>query len=151
MTESGNEKPEKQPLPLESSAAARPANRLRSPSFKYYIHDSIDAYRLQLLGELTEAHISELKGCWRTARTTLGDRKLVLDLRGLKSVDDAGKGWLISMGSEGGSYLPDSFLRNGLVGDAADAALKKSTKRTGLLGKVLSILKGAAAEPTQAQ
>lgn len=139
----------KRPLaPAESAALTR----VRSSWFKYYIHDSIDACRLQLLGELTEADVPELNGCWRTARTTLANRKLVLDLRGLKVVDEAGKQWLVFMTSEGAAYLPDSFLRNGLVGqDAADAASRKASGKPGFFGKVLSILKGPAAEPTQAQ
>ena len=122
---------------------AKPMTRVRSSSFKYYIHDAITECRLQLLGELSERDIAELSGCWRTARTTLGTRKLVLDLRALKAVDEPGKQWLISMGAEGASYLPDGFLRHGLVGQAAEQAAKtRSASKSGLFGKLLSILKG---------
>ncbi|MGA8029123.1 MAG: hypothetical protein WB992_18440 [Bryobacteraceae bacterium] len=119
--------------------------RVRSSSFKYYIHDAIEECRLQLLGELSEADVAELSGCWGTARTTLGSRKLVLDLRALKAVDEAGKQWLISMAAEGASYLPDGFLRHGLVGQAAEEAAKaRAASKSGWFGKLFSILKGGA-------
>ncbi len=149
MTEPKREKPEEQKA-AGSISSKWSMNSVRSSSFKYYIHDSIEGYRFQLFGELTEADVSELEGCWRTARTTLGNRKLVIDLRGLKTADDSGKRWLLSMASEGASYLPDSFLRNGLVAQPGAAKIK-SPRRFGVLGKILSVLKGIETEPTQAQ
>lgn len=130
----------------------RRKTRSSSSPFKYYIHDAGDAFRLQLFGEMTETDVRELDGCWRTARTSIGNRKFILDLEGLKSVDDAGKRWLMSMASEGASYRPETFPRNGLVGQtAATRAQGKTAKKTGVFAKVLSLLKGPAAEPTQAQ
>jgi ABC-type transporter Mla MlaB component len=78
---------------------------LRSSRFKYYIHDGIGACRFQLIGRLTEADIADLQGCWRTVKTTLGERKLILDLRDVQNVDEAGKNWLASMAAEGAEYL----------------------------------------------
>jgi hypothetical protein len=75
-------------------------------AFKYYIHDGIAHCRLQLLGELREDHLIELKGCWNTVRTTLRDRGLVLDLHGLRSADDAGQRWLRAMAAEGAILQP---------------------------------------------
>jgi hypothetical protein len=89
----------------ELASTTRPNHVLRSSAFKYYIHDGIDACRFHLIGELTEADIADLQGCWRTAKTTLRDRKLILDVRGLNSLDDAGKKWLASMASEGAEYV----------------------------------------------
>lgn len=152
MAQFRSERSEEQLAPEESEGNTRPMIRVPSSAFKYYIHDGIGVLRLQLLGELAHADVAELSGCWSTAKTTLGSRKLVLDLRGLNAADDAGRRWLLSMASEGASYLPDTFLGNGLIGQsAAEAAKKKSSRKAGLWGKLLSILKGAAVEPTQAQ
>ena len=90
----------------ESATTTRPSHSVRSSRFKYYIHDTIDACRFQLIGELTEADVTELQGCWRTAKTTLRDRKLLLDLRGLNRLDDAGTKWLASMSAQGAEYVP---------------------------------------------
>jgi ABC-type transporter Mla MlaB component len=124
----------------QSSVVTRPS-RVRSSSFKYYIHDGTDACRLQLLGELTEADVPELSGCWRTAKTCLGNRKLLLDVRGLKSIDDAGSEWLVSMAAEGASFVPESFLRTGLPAHAPEPP--KNNAGNGLVSRVLSFLRGA--------
>jgi len=153
MPEALSENSEKQITAIASVAPTRAVERAGSASFKYYVHDSIEAFRLQLLGELAEADVAELRGCWRTARTTLGDRKLVLDLRGLKTVDEAGKQWLASMASEGASYWPDSYWQTGLAGNSLSLAENsRSGRRLGVLGKLLSFVKGSAGstEPTQA-
>jgi len=152
MPQRKSETSEKQTALAKSSPSRRQPTRARSSLFKYYIHDSVEGYRLQLMGELTEADVPELDGCWRTARTTIGTRKLVLDVRLLQFADDSGKRWLLSMASEGATYLPDSFLRNGLPVQAAEhAAGTKSSRKSGVFGKIVSVLKGIETEPTQAQ
>jgi anti-anti-sigma regulatory factor len=75
---------------------------LINPSnFKYYIHDGVGACRLQLLGQFGESEVAELNSCWQTARTTLGGRPLVLDVREVTSIDDSGKKWLAQMIQDG--------------------------------------------------
>jgi hypothetical protein len=79
-------------------------------SFKYYIHDSVNTCRLQLLGELHESDLTELDGCWQTIKTTVRTRQLVLDLRGLDYTDTASSRWLMGMANEGATYLPASYF-----------------------------------------
>jgi hypothetical protein len=101
---------ETSPIPPASqpvASSAPPASRYQS-RLKYYIHDSVGVLRLELTGELAEGDIKELTGCWCTARTTLGNRKLVLDLRRLHAVDAAGRQWLNEMSSqESATFLPE--------------------------------------------
>ena len=85
------------------------AKKNRPSSFKYYIHDRNEACSLQLLGGLSEVDVAELNGCWRTVKTTLKTRKLVIDVRALQSADDAGRGWLASMAGEGAAFMPETF------------------------------------------
>jgi hypothetical protein len=68
-------------------------------------------------GPLTEMSVAELACCWQTAKPTLKDRILTLDLRGLTSVDESAKQWLASMVQEGAHYLPETFLRDSLAGE----------------------------------
>jgi hypothetical protein len=112
--------------------------------FKYYIHDTAEGYRLQLLGSLTDHCVSELNCCWLTARTTLKGRKLILDLRGVKHVDERGRQWLAGMGLEGASYIPDSFLRDTLAGDASMHA-DKAMLKFNIFDRLLSALRGCPA------
>src|SRR5947208_1534426 len=73
------------------------ASRPHVSALKYYIHDGTEAFRFQLIGELREMDVKELAGCWDTAKTTFGSRKLVLDLQRLASTDESGKEWLLEM------------------------------------------------------
>lgn len=101
---------------LQESVGKQPKSILtvRGILFKYYIHDAVESCRFQLLGNFTQTQVGELSGCWRTARTTLGDRKLVLDLRGITSVDESAKQWIAVMTQEGAICWPDDFLRTWL-------------------------------------
>jgi hypothetical protein len=117
-----------------------PTNPKGLPNFKYYIHDSVAECRLQLLGDLTGAQVTELSGCWETARTTLGRRRLLLDVRKLKSADADGKTWLGQMAKDGAVFVPESFSQEsahltGKLTSETVAAVKLS-----LLGRVLGIL-----------
>jgi hypothetical protein len=149
------------PGPQPVITAARPApaastTRVRSSSFKYYIHDSIGALRLKLIGELTQADLTELSGCWRTARTTLGGRKLILDLEALRTVDEAGKQWLAGMSAEGAVYLPENYLVTCIAGQHAFAAESEpAAAKTGFLKRVASWFRServsTSRSPKQAQ
>lgn len=151
MAEAPSKKTDKEFVPANSQTSTEQKFRVRSSCFNYYIHDSTDACRLQLLGELTGGDISELNGCWRTAKTTLGTRKLILDLQRLVTVDELGRQWLSAMASEGATYVPDSYLRDGLAGKPAAAQPAKP----GVFGKFLSFFRGSRVVPaessTQAQ
>jgi hypothetical protein len=79
--------------------------RRRTSLLKFYIHDSAAYFRLELIGELTEIDIAELTGCWCTAKSSIAARKLALDVRQLKAVDEAGRQWLSSMIRDGACYI----------------------------------------------
>jgi hypothetical protein len=74
----------------------------------------------------------------------LRDRKLILDLRGVKHVDERGKQWLAGMGLEGASYIPESFLRDAMAGDA-DTRARKNTTRYNVFDRLLSALRSCNA------
>jgi hypothetical protein len=144
-------------IATERSAPLVPSNGITCSSpFKYYIHDGIDAFRLQLVGELTEPRVAELSGCWRTAKTTLQERKLILDLRDLKALDGAGAKWVTSMGAEGAEYVPRELFQNGVyVPPASNTALADSARkpgRFGILSAIFRIFSPSSSESsTQAQ
>ncbi len=146
MSDSPSEDSQGRTAPEESSSR-RPGSSLRSSLFKYYIHDGIAACRLQLLGQLTEADIRELNGCWRTAKTTLGARPLVLDLHALKSVDEAGKQWLAGMAQEGAVCMPESYLRDLVAGKhTGEVEVTVPRAKGGLLGRLAGLFRGVGAE-----
>ena len=117
-----------------------PANRtdVRSTRFKYYIHDSINHCRLQLIGELTETDLPDLDGCWKTARTILDGRLLILDTVELASADPASRNWL------------DLLLAGGAKLLEADSA-PSITVKTGFWRRLFSGAPKLGQSPTQAQ
>lgn len=127
-----------------TAAAAKARTSGRRSSFKYYIHDSVDVCRLQLIGEFTEPDVPELDGCWRTTRTILGSRKLLLDLRAVTGVDEMGKRWLASMGSEGAKYLPETFLQRCIAGAPIAAEKLDPGARMSFLGRLRASLRARA-------
>lgn len=138
-------------VPTSREDSTAPKTRVRSSRFKYYIHDSVDACRLQLVGNITEAELKELDGCWRTAQTTLGKRRLILDVRELNAIDEMSRQWLARMASEGAVFQPESYLRTGLTPQPAGPAFSTS----GFFGRLLSLFRGSrvlsAESSTQAQ
>lgn len=70
-------------------------------ALKYYLHDGAKSFRIELLGALSEADLPELAGCWRTARSSVLGRRLLIDLRKLEGLDEAGRNWLQEMIAEG--------------------------------------------------
>jgi len=70
-------------------------------ALKYYLHDGATCFRIQLLGTLSQADLSELSGCWRTARSAVSGRRLVIDLVKLAGLDEPGRAWLEEMIAEG--------------------------------------------------
>jgi hypothetical protein len=110
--------------------------------FKYYIHDTAEGYSLQMSGPFTEAVIDELSSCWETARTTLKDRNLILDLRGLTSVDDTAKQWLVNMSADGARCLPDSFLAE--AWPKPSSRKRSGASRQSIFGRLSNALRGCA-------
>jgi|SRR5579875_406112 len=133
---------------LRTETSAQTKHRVRSSSFKYYIHDAADVCRLQLLGELTEFDLPELNGCCQTAKTIVGARRLLLDLEQLKSIDEAGRQWIASMVSEGAVCKPESFLRDKLAGNLAPAGASR-TARLGVFARLMSLLRGSRVIATE--
>jgi hypothetical protein len=146
MNESSGEKPIK-PFASEPVMTQRVSSFAGASRFRYYIHDAISACRLQLIGELTEAEIGDLNGCWRTARTTLGPRPIILDLHALKSVDEAGKQWLAGMAQEGAICSPEGYLRDLVAGKhAAGVDTAVPAAKPGLFSRLLGLLRGVGVE-----
>lgn len=133
-------------VPSGQRISATQSKSSRSSIFKYYIHDAVESCRLELIGELSDAEVPELNGCWTTAKTTLGSRKLLLDLRKLSAIDDSGRQWIISMAADGASLLPDTFLRNGLAGQTGFQA---EASKAGLFSRCLTVLRGSRTLPAQ--
>jgi len=130
-------------LSAPSSVVGNGNKRPAASLLKYYIHDSIDALRFELCGQLTEWDVAELNGCWHTARTTLGSRRLILDVRRLSAADEGGRHWLHAMSGQGASFIPDGWFPSQLSSQPGQLHMQpNSLRKNTILDKVLGLCPG---------
>ncbi len=103
-------------------------------ALKYYLHDGATSFRIQLLGTLAEADLLELAGCWRTARSSVVGRQLVIDSKKLERLDESGRSWLEEMIVEGAliddrlgssKTVPDRFAMRATASKAEEKSLRR--------------------------
>lgn len=59
--------------------------------FMYYMHDEFAAFRLRLIGDLSQGSTAELDAARQTASSIFNGRPLIVDLTGIDTVDKAGR------------------------------------------------------------
>jgi len=107
-------------------------------SFNYYIHDSVTTLSFKLIGDMRSRNVTELNGSWETARPTLAQRCLVLDLCLLRSTDEQSRQWLLSMKDLGATFVPALDTGKNTSSMAAHAGGGDSLS---LLSRILGTLK----------
>jgi hypothetical protein len=65
------------------------------------IHDNAGEFRLKVEGPLGASESRELQACWKTAESTIGSRRFVVDLTKAASVDGAARELLGRMRASG--------------------------------------------------
>jgi len=108
----------------------------KSAMFKYYIHDSSKGYTLEMFGALSETSVVELTGCWKTAESTLRNRRLTLDVRGITALDETARRWLAAMAQDGAQLLPDTFLLDTVAGLHRNPASNASEAKQNFFGRI---------------
>lgn len=81
------------------------AKRQTFDGLRVTIHDSAQAFRLQLEGDLAGDHTREAEWCWRTAASTIAGRAFVVDLSNIRSIDSRGQDLLTRMQSAGAELV----------------------------------------------
>jgi hypothetical protein len=95
----------------------------------YYLHDGPTEFRIQLVGTINDEAARRMEQVWRTAGSLIGDRRPIVDITFVKSVDEQGcallLGWhqagaRIIANSEGSRALAESILGAALLEPAAN-------------------------------
>jgi len=73
----------------------------RSNGLCYYMHDGPDAFRFELTGRLSKDAARDLEQAWRTAASTIGKRRVTIDISGLTGIDGNGHELLDRWAGEG--------------------------------------------------
>jgi hypothetical protein len=81
------------------------AAELRGIDLDVYQHDSTAVLRFVLRGNLAGVRVRYLEHAWITATSTLGNRKLLVDVAGLRDADADGMELLSRMRSSGAQLV----------------------------------------------
>ena len=73
-------------MPKPARGCDHPTDRLM-----YYMHDEFAAFRLLLIGDLSQGSAAELDEARQTASSIFNGRPLIIDLTGIDSMDNAGR------------------------------------------------------------
>jgi hypothetical protein len=81
---------------------------MKQQEFNYYMHDGPSAFRFELAGSLNDEGTRELRQAWRTASPVIGDRKLIVDMTFVTSVEGEGRRLLAQWYSGGAQIVARS-------------------------------------------
>lgn len=110
--------------------------RQAGESFRVGIHDSAGSFRLKLEGRLAAAEAREVESCWITARSTIGDKRFLVDLSLTTAVDSAGRALLERLYENNAQFVvatPEmARLASGITGAHPSAAAGPRERRDSL-------------------
>ena len=94
---------------------------MRAPALQYYMHDGPNAFRFELAGHLDHEGARRLEQDWRTASSTLGDRRRIIDMTLVTGVDEQGHALITRWHREGAWFIANSkgsrALTEGILGE----------------------------------
>lgn len=107
---------------------------------------------MQLVGDLKDGDLRELKGCWQTAKSSIEGRPVVVDVTRLKSTDPAGRGWMSQMLSEGAQFLDGRETTTKLPTRLEESPIVTADVPVGRLRAFVSqVQRSATVRPAQAK
>ncbi len=114
---------------------------MKNQALQYYMHDGPNAFRFELAGNLNREGARRLYQDWRTASSTIGDRRLIVDMTFLTDADERGRALLVRWCREGARIIANSkasrAMAESILGEAlpeapADARAAAVSDRTWL-------------------
>jgi hypothetical protein len=110
-----------------SRASYLPTTTMKAPALRYYMHDGPTAFRFELAGHLDDAGARRLEQDWRTASSTLGDRRRIVDITFVTGVDEQGHALITGWHRQGAWFIVNSkasrALAEAIVGEPLPEAL----------------------------
>jgi len=109
--------------------------RAESGDLQYYLHDGSGAFRFELVGNLSNHGARDLEQAWSTASSTIGDRKLIVDLTRVTAISDFGRELLLRWRLGGATLLAigteSLALLESIPGLTIDPGVRDRSRRTG--------------------
>ena len=105
--------------------------------FDFYMHDGPTAFRFELAGDLNHEGASRLDQVWRTASSVIGDRRLIIDMTFVTSVDEQGRALLARLYRDGARVVANSKSSRELAESIVGKSLSEPTADTGASERTL--------------
>jgi hypothetical protein len=81
---------------------------MRNQALEYYLHDGPTAFRVELTGTLNDRDARRLEQVWSTACSLIGDRRAIIDITLVTSVDEQGRALLVGWHRAGAQFVANS-------------------------------------------
>jgi hypothetical protein len=81
---------------------------VKTRALQYYMHDGPTAFRFELAGDLNREGARRLDQDWRTASSSLGDRRLIVDITFVTGVDEPARALITRWHREGARLIANS-------------------------------------------
>ena len=111
---------------------------VKTDLLRYYMHDGPAAFRFELAGDLTAEGVCRLQQDWRTASSALGDRRLIVDMTFVSSVDVAARALINRWHREGALLIANSrasrALAESILGEPLYEPPASTTRRPRRIG-----------------
>jgi hypothetical protein len=83
---------------------------VKTNALKCYMHDGPNAFRFELAGDLNRESARRLNQDWQTASSALGERRLIVDMTFVTSVDEQARELITRWHREGASLIANSAV-----------------------------------------
>jgi hypothetical protein len=74
----------------DAAQCASSASGLPMTNLEYYLHDEVDALRIEIVGDLSGADEGNIEHAWRSTNSVLPGRHIVVGLMAAAEADDNG-------------------------------------------------------------
>jgi hypothetical protein len=88
---------------------------MKAQALQYYMHDGPTAFRFELAGHLDHEGARRLDQDWRTASSTFGDRRRIIDITFVTGFDEQGGALITRWHRQGASFIANSKASRALA------------------------------------
>jgi hypothetical protein len=104
---------------------------MKNQEYQYYMHDGPTAFRFELTGHLNHAAARSLDQDWRTASSTIGDRRLIVDITFVTGADEQGRALITRWHQQGARLIANSKASLALAESILGEHLREASSEIG--------------------
>jgi hypothetical protein len=103
---------------------------MRNQVLDYYMHDGPTAFRFQLMGAMDDQGARRMEQVWHTACSHVGDRRRIVDITFVTSVEEHGRALLERWHEAGVHFVANSDASRALVESILGAPVAEAAPKT---------------------